>query len=151
MGHGYDESGIKGVILLTLDEQIDAQFQPLDTPRFFDETVDVGQDAAATLENFLPAAQTEDFYRITLTGYADAIDTEALTKAFPHISHLILRDKTIPEAELWSAVGEDNLEGMYFTLLQNGLDTDSEKMQRCLKLAARISRQILDGQEVTLP
>ncbi len=151
MGHGYDESGIKGVILLTLDEQIDAQFQPLDTPRFFDETVDVGQDAAATLENFLPAAQTEDFYRITLAGYADAIDTEALTKAFPHISHLIIRDKTIPETELWRAVGEDNLEGMYFTLLQNGLDTDSEKMQRCLKLAARISRQILDGQEVTLP
>ena len=151
MGHGYDESGVKGVIVLTLDEQIDAKFQPLDTPRFFDETVDVGQGAFVTLERILPAVPTEDFYRITLTGYADEVDTEQLTKAFPQISHLVIRDKTIPETELWSAVGEDNLEGMFFTLLKNGLDTDSERLQRCLKLAARISRQILDGQEVTLP
>ena len=93
----------------------------------------------------------EDFYRVTLTGYADGIDLGELEKQFSHVSHLVLRDKTVPEQELWSAVGEDNLIGMYFGLLKDGLDTDSEKLQRCLKLAARISRQILDGQEVTLP
>lgn len=151
MGHGYDEAGAKGVIVLTLDEQVDAQFLPLDTPRFFDETVDVGDDAATALADILPVVATEDFYRVTLTGYADAIDMAELEKQFTHISHLVLRDKTVPEKELWSAVGEDNLAGVYFGLLQEGLDTDSEKIQRCLKLAARISRQILDGQEVTLP
>ena len=31
------------------------------------------------------------------------------------------------------------------------MDSGSEKLQRHLKLAAKISRQILDGQEVTLP
>lgn len=151
MGHGYDESGIKGVIILSLDERVDAQFQPLDTLRFFDETVDIGGDAGAALANLLPAVQSEDFYRVTLTGYADEIDTTLLTKTFSHISHLVIRDKTMPEKELWSAVGEDSLEGMYFSILQNGLNTESERLQRCLKLAARISRQILDGQEVTLP
>ena len=151
MGHGYDESGIKGVIVLTLDEQIDAQFLPLDTPRFFDEAVDVGENPADALAALLPATATDDFYRVTLTGYADELNTAELEKAYAHIRHLQLRDKTVPEKELWSAVGEDNLMGMYFGLLKDGLDTDSERLQRCLKLAARISRQILDGQEVTLP
>ena len=151
MGHGYDESGVKGVIVLTLDEQINAQFLPLDTPRFFDETVDVVDNAENALADILPAVESEDFYRVTLTGYADQIDLGELEKRFSHLSHLVLRDKTVPEQELWSAVGEDNLIGMYFGLLKDGLDTDSEKLQRCLKLAARISRQILDGQEVTLP
>ena len=151
MGHGYDESGIKGVIVLTLDSQCDAQFRPLDTPRFFDETLDVGEDAAAALANLLPAVPTDDFYRVTLTGYADGIDTHQLQKEFAYIPHLVIRDKTVPETQLWSAVGEDSLEGMYFGLLREGLDTESERLQRCIKLAARISRQILDGQEVTLP
>ena len=151
MGHGYDEAGIKGVLVLTFKEQIDMEFLPLDTPRFFDDTVDVGENAADALVDFLPAVENNDFYRVTLTGYADGIDLAQLEKQFSHLPHLVLRDKTMPEQELWSAVGEDNLVGMYFGLLKDGLDTDSEKLQRCLKLAARISKQILDGQEVTLP
>lgn len=151
MGHGYDEAGVKGVLLLTLDEQIDARFVPLDTPRFFDEAVDVGENAIHALTDFLPAMETDDFYRVTLTGYAGQIDLDQLEKQFSQVKHLVLRDKTVPEQELWSGAGEDNLVGMYFGLLQGGLDTDSEKLRRGLKLAARISRQILDGQEVTLP
>ena len=65
--------------------------------------------------------------------------------------YLELRDRTLPEVDLWSAIGEDTLEGVYFKLLHDALDTESEKLQRQLKLAARISRQILDGQEVVLP
>ena len=151
MGHGYDEAGIKGIIVVTLEEQVNAQFQPLDTLRFFDETIDVSEDAAAALLNLLPAVQTDDFYRVTLTGYADNVDLTALTAQFANVHHLQLRDRTIPETQLWSAVGEDSLEGVYFGLLKDGLETDSERLQRCLKLAARISRQLLDGQEVTLP
>ena len=48
-------------------------------------------------------------------------------------------------------MGEDSLEGMYFGLLHDALDTESEVFQQRVKLAARISRQILDGQEVVLP
>ena len=151
MGHGYDETGIKGVILLELDEQIKAEFRPLDTPRFYDETVEVGTDAAQTLASVLPGVATEDFYRITFTGYADKLDLEHLSGQFAHLKNLVLRDKTIPEAELWSAAGDDSLEGVYFGLLHEALDTESEVFQQRVKLAAKISRQILDGQEVILP
>ena len=151
MGHGYDETGIKGVILLELGDTVKAEFRPLDTPRFYDEALEVGADAQQSLASLLPGVATEDFYRVTFTGYADALDLDALASKFPHVKNLILRDKTIPEKELWSAVGEDSLEGMYFGLLHDALDTESEVFQQRVKLAAQISRQILDGQEVVLP
>ena len=151
MGHGYDETGIKGVILLELGEDTKAEFRPLDTPRFYDEELEVGADPAQALATILPGVTTEDYYRITLTGYSNDLNVDALQKEFAHVKNLIIRDKTIPERELWGAVGKDSLEGMYFSILHDGLDTESEILQQRIKLAARISRQILDGQEVTLP
>ena len=151
MGHGYDETGVKGVILLTADDTICAEFRALDTPRFYDETLEVGASAEESLASILPGVATEDFYRVTLTGYADELNLDELANRFSHVKNLILRDKTIPEKELWSAVGADSLEGMYFTLLHDALNSESEVHRQRVKLAAKISRQILDGQEVTLP
>ena len=151
MGHGYDETGIKGVILLELGDDISAEFRALDTPRFYDETLEVGTDARQALASLLPGVATEDFYRVTFTGYSDELNLDEIASQFPQVKNLILRDKTIPEKELWSAVGEDSLEGMYFSLLHDALDTESEVFQQRVKLAAQISRQILDGQEVVLP
>ena len=151
MGRGFDETGLKGALLVTLDDSVHADFLPLNTPRFYDEKVDAGEDAAEAVASVLPPVDTQDFYRITLTGYSAPIDTDALEAAFPHIPNLELRDRTAPEMDLWADLGEDTLEGVYFKMLHDAMATDSEKLQRHLKLAARISRQILDGQEVVLP
>lgn len=151
MGHGYDEPGIKGVIVVDLQEKPEAKVVPFDTPRFFDEVIEVGADPAVSLEAILPGGESQDFYRITLEGYGDPIDLSALRERFAHVRNLELRDKTIPETQIWEHLGEDSLEGMYFGILHEALDTDSERLRRCVKLAARISRQILDGQEVNLP
>ena len=149
MGHGYDELGAKGVILVTLDQEVSASFLALDTPRFYDEEVEVGTDAAATVAALLPALHTDDFYRITLTGYSAGVELAQLSQQFPHVPHLVLRDQTRPEMDLWSAVGEDTLEGVFFGLLQQASET--ENLSQRARLAARICRQILDGQEVKLP
>lgn len=149
MGHGYDELGAKGVILVTLDQDVHASFVPLDTPRFYDEEVEVGDSAFDAVASLLPALHTDDFYRITLTGYSSGVDLSRLS--FPHVPHLVLRDETRPELDLWSAVGDDTLEGVFFGLLKQACDSGSEPLQAKAKLAARISRQILDGQEVKLP
>ena len=151
MGRGYDELGAKGVIIITLDEEVKASFLPLDTPRFYDEEVEVGESPEDAVAALLPQLQTEDFYRITLTGYSAGIDLSRLQAAFPQVSNLILRDETHPELDLWSAVGEDTLEGVLFGLLQQAADSDSEALSSRAKLSARICRQILDGQEVKLP
>lgn len=151
MGRGYDELGAKGVILVTLDEDVKASFLPLDTPRFYDEELDVGDDAAGALATLLPALQTDDFYRITLTGYSAGLDLPTLQNQYSQVPNLILRDETRPELDLWGSVGEDSLEGVYFGLLQQAVQSDSESLREKALLAARISRQILDGQEVKLP
>lgn len=151
MGRGYDELGAKGVILVTLDEDVKASFLPLDTPRFYDEEIEVGDSPEDAVTALLPALHTDDFYRITLTGYSAGVDTAQLAASFKHVPNLILRDNTRPEIDLWSAVGEDSLEGVYFGFLQQASLSDMEKTRDRAKLAARISRQILDGQEVKLP
>ncbi len=149
MGRGYDELGAKGVILVTLDEDVKASFLPLDTPRFYDEEVEAGDDPREAVASVLPSLHTDDFYRITLTGYSAGVDLSQLS--FPQVPHFVLRDETRPELDLWSAVGEDTLEGVLFGLLKQACDSESPALQAKAKLSTRICRQILDGQEVKLP
>ncbi len=151
MGRGFDELGDKGVILVDCADDIRASFLPLDTPRFYDETVEVGDDPMEAVAGLLPALHTDDFYRVTLTGYCGNVDLNAIRTAFPHIPNLTLRDETLPDLDLWGTVGEDTLEGAYFGLLHGLANADGETVRRRARLAARISRQILDGQEVKLP
>lgn len=151
MGHGFDELGTKGVILVQLENDVQASFLPLDTLRFYDETVDVGENAQQALATLLPAVDCDDFYRVTLTGYSVPLELHKLRQAFSYIPNLQIRDETLPEIDLWSKVEDDTLEGVYFGLLQASANSESEVVSRRAKLAARISRQIMDGQEVKLP
>ena len=151
MGRGFDELGAKGVILVTLDETVQAAFIPIDTPRFYDEEVVVGESAHSALANILPALESQDFYRVTFTGYCTPIELDSLYSAFSHIPHLTLRDNTLPEQDLWGTADEDSLEGVFFSMLQQASRDENPVKQERAKLAARIARQILDGQEVKLP
>lgn len=151
MGRGFDELGPKGVILAELDSSVTASFVALDTPRFFDEEVEVIGNPADAVAAILPAVASSDFYRITLTGYCGSVDTAATAASFPHIPNLVIRNETLPEMDLWRALGDDSLEGVYFSLLHDACNSQSETIRRRVKLAAQISRKILDGQEVKLP
>lgn len=151
MGRGFDELGSKGVLLVTLDETVTASFIAMDTVRFYDEEQDVGTDALLALQKLLPAVDSTDHYRVTLTGYSTGLNMEQLQAAFPHIPNLILRDETIPEKDIWQTTDQDSLEGLLFSHLKQAADSDSEVLSRRATLAARICRRILDGQEVKLP
>ena len=80
-----------------------------------------------------------------------AENLEALKAPYSHFPNLILRDRTSPVVDIWGSAGEDTLEGMYFTRLHDAMETADEEGKRQIQLAAQISRQILDGQEVVLP
>lgn len=151
MGRGYDEPGEKGVLIVELDDTVTTRFVALDTLRFYDLETEPEEDAAAAISNLLPAAGCDDFYRITLTGPSEPLDIVALQKEFANFPNLLLRDRTVKPVDPWCAVGEDSFEGMYFSMLQESLDTQDEAQQRIVQLAAKISRQLLDGREVKLP
>ena len=148
MGRGWDETGDKGVCIVTIGEKTDIQPVSLDTIRFYELEVDVGQDAVEALETVLPGAGTKDFYRIGLTGYG-SVDLAQLQKQFAACPNLELRDRTEAPMDLWAEAGEDTLEGIYFQLLHKAMLEDPDNAET-FRLAAEISRKILAGKEVVL-
>ena len=151
MGRGFDELDKKGVNIVTLEDSCSVRFLPLDTPRFYDWELDAGEDAASTIASHLPGAASQDFYRITLTGESEPIDCDALQAQFSKFPNLLLRDRTVPPIDLWASLGEDTLEGAYFGMLRQAMESADEEACRKIALAARISRQLLGGREVKLP
>ena len=147
MGRGWDEQGEKGALIVTLGDTVQTRFVSLDAPQFFDLSVDV----SAGIASVLPAVANDDFYRVTLTGEAESVDLDALQAEFAAFPNLVLRDHTRKPVDLWQSLGQDNFEGMYFGLLKDALADADEETQAKILLAAKLSRQILDGQEVTLP
>ncbi|MCI7638597.1 MAG: DNA repair exonuclease [Clostridiales bacterium] len=148
MGRGWDETGDKGVCIVTLEDEAKVQAVSLDTIRFYDLEADVGADAVAALESLLPPQGSRDFYRIALTGNAD-VDLKSVYKEFPDFPNLFLLDKTEPPMDLWENTDADTLEGMYFQLLRRRMEEEPENARQ-IQLAAEISRKLLSGREVTL-
>ena len=151
MGRGYDEPGEKGVMIVTCDDSVSTRFIPLNVPRFWDLDCLAEDDPATALEKILPPLGNEDFYRITLTGPSEKPDIPALLATFSRFPNLVLRDNTQPPLDLWGSAGQDSLEGTYFKMLQDQLANADETQRKRILLAARISRQILNSQEVQLP
>ena len=144
MGRGFDETGIKGAIITTLEETAQARFYPLDTPRFFEEKTN-------NPARVLPAVGSRDFYRITLVGEDTSPSLAAIQRQYRHFPNLELRDHRTAPSDLWGSVDTDTLEGVYFKLLKDAFDQANEEDGEIIALAAKLSRQILDGQEVVLP
>ena len=151
MGRGYDETGEKGVYIVTLGDTVETEFRPLALPRFYDLTVEAGSDPEVTLNSLLPSLGNNDYYRITLTGECPGVDLPELSQTFARFPNLVLRDRTVPPVDLWANAGADTLEGVYFQRLQEALSGADEDSARQIRLAAKLSRKLLDGQEVTLP
>jgi len=148
-GRGWDETGEKGLCIITLAEEAQLHTVSFDGPRFYDLEAEVDGNALQVLRQLLPAAQSRDFYRVTLTGTMSQ-ELAQLLEAFPNVPHLRLRDRTLPAADLWTGAGEDTLEGVYFRLLrQAALEAEGRDRDQIL-LAAKISRRLLEGREVKL-
>ena len=141
MGRGYDETGEKGVLIVTLDHAKQLRFVPLGLPRFH-----WLKCTPQELSNVLPASQSSDRFRVDLVGESDPIHIPTLINTFSHIPNLELRDHTVLPLDIWGNAGDDSLEGVFYQLLKES-DADPEIKE----LAARISKQILLGQEVELP
>jgi len=145
MGRGWDETEQKGVYLVSLGEKTEAEFIPLDVPKFYDLEADVSDGAEDALAEKLPAAESRDFFRMTLTGQG-CVDLNALHRQYAHLPNLMLLDRTVPPEDLWGDVERDTFRGAYFRLLQQRAQEDPRAV-----LAAEISRKILSGREVKLP
>ena len=146
MGRGFDETGTKGALLVTVRGDAQVRFVPLDTPRFFEETA-----STATLPQLLSSVGFRDFYRITLTGEGNQPPLSALYERYSNFPNLELIDHRSAPSALWSQVDTDTLEGVYFRILQDAFKASDPETGQIIELAAQLSWQILNGQEVVLP
>lgn len=151
MGRGFDETGEKGVFLVTLEERACATFLPLECPRFYDWEAEVSTTAEQTVADCLPPVGNENFYRITLVGECERPNLDRLYERFADFPNLQLRDRTQLPVDIWASAGEDSLEGMYFKLLRDCVEEEEGDSREIALLAAKISKKILDGREVILP
>ena len=140
MGRGWDETGEKGLYLVTLEETARIRFLSLDLPRFYRLDGETGQ-----LESQLPAVESEDFYRITLRGDLNS-DLSAFLEGLSRFPNLELADKREAPLDPWADCGQDSLRGVYFRLLK-----ELSREEPGALLAAEISRKLLEGREVRLP
>lgn len=148
MGRGWDETGEKGVCIVTVEDSASLRAVALDTIRFHELKADISSGAEAALETILPPAGSRDFFRVTLTGSGEA-DIAKLTRRFSAVPNLTLRDETLPPLDIWGDTGADTLEGVYFRLLREAMESDPDSREE-IQLAAEISRKLLEGREVTL-
>ena len=135
MGRGWDETGDKGVCIVTVKEDAKLRAESLNTVCFYEME-------GETLDDLLPAAGNDNFYRVTLTGFGRE-DVSGWQGRFPHLEIL---DKREDPGALWAGAGEDTLRGVYFRLLREISEEEPNAV-----LAARISRALLEGREVKLP
>lgn len=138
-GHGYDEEGVKGAYIVEVEDTATCRFVSLDGPRFYDLETE-----PENLPDLLPPGGSEDFYRVTLVGTCEEIDLDKLQKEYAAYPNLIFRDRTRRPEDLWGNAGEDSFEGLYFALLKKKAEAGSETAL----LAAKLSRKILNGEEV---
>jgi len=149
MGRGWDETGEKGCCILTLEDLPELTFHPLPGIRFREASAPIDRGAADALDALLPGGETQDFIRVTLTGTGQP-DLEALRKEFARIPNLWLRDRTTPPVTLWANMDQDSLEGVFFRLLHTAAGGAEGPERERILLAAKLSRQLLDGREVRL-
>ena len=151
MGKDFGEDEGKGLYIVDTEDLSAPRFVPLVLPAFYDLTAPVLTTPRDAISGVLPPVGDGNYYRITLTGHSERPDLSALQAEFSQFPHLTLRDQTLPPLDIWKDVGEDSFAGEYFTNLKNAMDGAENEDKDLLLLAARLSRQILDGEEVVLP
>ena len=142
-GRGFDETGEKGVLAVTVDDQgaVSVRFVPLAGRRYEIVEADVtGKDSAEeALREVLPASPTGDCCRILLTGQRSFgnPDLAALTAlAQPNYFSVSVRDNTRPLRDLWQRAGEDSLTGLVLRALKGEKDLEDRELAARFALAA---------------
>ncbi len=152
MGRGFDETGVKGVFLGTIeDREVSIRFVPMPGRRYEILSVPAGIDPYAAILDAIPENCAEDIYRILLTGESEYVDVNALHAALDDRFYALqLRDETVPPLELWTRCGDNTLEGLSLQTLRQALDRcENARQRRLLELAARRIVEVCEGREMS--
>lgn len=154
-GRGFDETGKKGVLLVTLDEQDGCQVEqiPLAKRRYHVQTIDISHadDPAAAIWMALDGEPKQDIYRIYLTGTREGgLNLNHLHHELaPLVYSAVLYDQTKTEQMVWSRIEEDTLTGRF--LRQMAILIQASPEDETLQQAVRFGLAALEHGEDVAP
>ena len=153
-GRGFDETGDKGVLIVTIDGGVSAEFRPLCRRRYHVLTADLtgATDALAAAQAVLPSRAVEDIVRLVLTGQfaVDPSVLQHLQQALsPQFYAFEVRDRTRMPRDLWARAEEDTLTGLFLRAIKEQCALRPE--DETLELAARFGLAALENGEDVSP
>ena len=152
MGRGFDETGDKGYLTVTLDgDDCRAEFHPLPGRKYEICSVDVtgAESLLSAVEAALPEDASRHVYRVLLRGqWPEKPRPEALAEALADRCFQIeVRDETQLMTDVWLGAGEDTLRGCFLRVLKKKYDAAPEEAKAGITLAARYGLAALDYRE----
>ena len=149
-GRGFDETGDKGALWVTIDgDSVAADFLPLCARRYEILTADLtGRDPAQAVLAALSGGNGADICRLILTGECAAVDLAALTALAAPLRYAVtLRDHTRVPRDLWAREGEDSLTGLFLREMRRRLDGAEVETRPVLEKAVRFGLAALENGE----
>ncbi|MDR1117044.1 MAG: metallophosphoesterase [Oscillospiraceae bacterium] len=151
-GSGFDETGEKGVYLITYDDKLSAEFIPIPAPQFrlLEVELSASEDPAETILDRLPPDSREHLYKISLTGEL-AMSHEVYDKIngllSGHVLFSKLTDNTRLPKVIWESAEEDSLKGLFISMLKQRAESGAYP-EELIERAARFGIAALDGEEI---
>lgn len=126
-GHGFDELGERGCLLVTLGEgEPKAEFRPLAKRRYWEKEVPLtgGVSAREAAQAVLEDCSPEDCVKLLFTGErGEPLEEKRLEEDLVgRVFALRCRDHTRPRSELWARAEEETLTGAFLRLMREKVD-----------------------------
>ena len=149
-GRGYDETGKKGVLIVTIsDNKVSEEFVPLGGVRY--EIISVDVSAGNILQDVQEAVyglSENDCCRLILTGEClELPDVIQLRKKLDgRFRELQIRDETTKKRDVWTLRGQNTLSGVYIDklyIMYKAASSDNEREK--IELAARYGLSAIEN------
>lgn len=155
-GRGFDETGVKGVIVGTVERgACDLHFAPLGGREYQILPVDLSESnsAADALLAAVGDGSAKDICRILLTGgYDGALHPERLTELIcDKYFHVTIRNETHLRRDLWAGLEEETLRGIFLRLMRERYDAADSAGQGQILTAVRYGLAAIDNREEWRP
>jgi DNA repair exonuclease SbcCD nuclease subunit len=157
-GHGFDETGEKGVLLLTFNDKrmLSSEFHALSQRRYEKVTVDISgaatnQEAVQKINDFLADKYGIDFeqnlYEITVVGF---LEPNSLVKVGNLVNELNvfyvrLRDETQLVIDYQALAKQDTLQGNFVKKILDKIEQADDVKQPLLKDALQYGIKAFEG------
>ncbi len=148
-GRGFDEIGEKGILIGTVAPgAIDLKFRKISPYSYTERIINIEESNLDSILQQIPADCTHEVCRMILQGACAAPDLAAWEQALSgRFYSLRLIDRSHAPRDIWAAVEEESVKGMFLRRLRAMMETADEETRHVLARAAAYGVAALENRE----